>query len=215
MKVLTLFNARRHFGGEDVVVDAVDELLRARGHAVTSWRRTASEIGGGVAGKLSALASSVYSLRSRREMERLLDRVRPDVVHAHNLYPLLSPSVLAACRRRGVPSVLHCHSFLLTCPVTFHYRDGAVCEECLGGREHWCAIHDCRGNRAESVAYALRNAAVRRLRLLHDGVDAFVAPSAFLKRHPPPPGSRRSGSRWCRTRWSCPPRRPIRGRGRT
>jgi glycosyltransferase involved in cell wall biosynthesis len=181
MKVLTLFNKRRRWGGEDVVVDALQQALRSRGVEVHAWIRDLAELNAGVRGKLEALASSVYSRRSGEAMDRLLDGIAPDVVHAHNLYPLLSPSVLAACRHRGVATVLHCHSFLLTCPITLHYTGGEVCERCLGGREYWCALKNCRGSWPESVAYAVRNAVSRRLRLFQDNVDVFVTPSEFTK----------------------------------
>jgi glycosyltransferase involved in cell wall biosynthesis len=183
MIVLTLFNKRRAWGGEDLVVDTLHEVLRSHGVTVHSWLRDVAEIGEGPLSRLSALASSVYSLSSRRAMDRLLGELGPTVVHAHNLHPLLSPSVLAACRRRGAPTLLHCHSFLLTCPVTFHFRAGDICEECLGGREHRCAVHDCRGDLAESAAYALRNMLWRKLGLFRDDVTLFVTPSQFLRRH--------------------------------
>ena len=114
-------------------------------------------------------------------MAETLAADRPDIVHVHNLYPLFSPSVLVACRRAGVPVVMTTHNYTLTCPVTSHLHKGRVCEKCFGGREHWCVLKNCRGNLAESLAYALRSFTARKLRFFHDDVAIQIALSNFAK----------------------------------
>jgi glycosyltransferase involved in cell wall biosynthesis len=115
-------------------------------------------------------------------MEARLDAERPDVVHAHNLYPHFSPSVLMAARKRGVPTVMTVHNHINTCPRSDHLRAGKICERCVGGREYHCVLNNCRGNLLESVAYAGRNAAVRRLRLMADHVTTVIALNGFMGR---------------------------------
>lgn len=179
MRVVNVHNRHAHAGGSEVVFEAITKLLRSRGDEVVVVDRDNKDIKG-LAGRLAAFGSMVYSPSAKREMSALLRDQRPDVVHVHNIYPQLSPSILDACREENVPVVMSVHDYKLTCPTAQHLRDGKVCEKCLGGHEQWCAIHNCRGNRAMSVAYAVRNVAARVSGKIHDGVDAFLCCSQFI-----------------------------------
>lgn len=179
MRVVNVHNRHANPGGSEVVFEAITRLLRSRGDEVIVVDRDNAALSG-LAGKLAAFGSMVYSPSAKREMARLLRAERPDVVHVHNIYPQLSPSILDACREEGVPVAMSVHDYKLTCPTAQHLRDGKPCEKCLGGHEQWCAIHNCRGNRAMSVAYAIRNAAARVSGKVHDGVDAFLCCSNFI-----------------------------------
>ena len=179
MRVVNVHNRHAHAGGSEVVFEAITTLLRSRGDEVVVVDRDNKDIGG-LAAKLAAFGSMVYSPSAKREMAKVLRDARPDVAHVHNIYPQLSPSILDACREENVPVVMSVHDYKLTCPTAQHLRDGKVCEKCLGGREYWCAIHNCRGSRAMSVAYAVRNVAARASGKIDDGVDAFLCCSTFI-----------------------------------
>lgn len=181
MKIVSLFNSRRVWGGEDLVIETIAGLLRKKGDSLYSWIRSNAELGTGLAGKLRAFFSGIYSPAAERAMTRLIEREEPDIVHVHNLYPLFSPAVLSACRQRNVPVVLHCHSYLLTCPSTFHFRDKQLCDKCLGGREYWCLLNNCRGSVFESAGYALRNAVARKFELFSENVTLFIVLSEFTR----------------------------------
>ena len=114
-------------------------------------------------------------------MARIISEGRPDVVHVHNLYPLISPSILLTCREAGVPVVMTCHNHRLICPIGVHFHRGKVCEKCSGGHEYFCALKNCRGNIFESTAYAIRNTLVRKLRLFTDIISIYISMSEFLK----------------------------------
>ena len=86
---------------------------------------------------------------SVREFCALLDSFQPDIVHAHELYPLVSPWILPECTRRGIPVVMSCVDFRLTCPLVTHARQGQVCTKCVGGREHHAVLNNCRGSLPE------------------------------------------------------------------
>lgn len=179
MRVLNVHNRHAGPGGMEVLFEAITTLLRSRGDEVVVLERDNKSIGG-LSGKLNAFGSMIYSRSARDEVRRILRDARPDVMHVHNLYPQLSPSILEAAREEGVPVVMSVQDFKLTCPTAQHLRGGEVCEKCLGGHEQWCAIHNCRGSRAMSVAYAVRNAWHRRRRTIHDGVAAFLCCSKFV-----------------------------------
>ena len=181
MRIIKIFNRRRLPGGEDYVFDKVAKLLKQKDEYVYLWIRSNSELGSGLLGKMKAFIMGIYSPAAGREMNRIIDLECPDVVHAHNILPMFSPSVLVACRRKRVPVVLHCHSYLLTCPTTFHFNKGKLCEKCLGGREYWCIIKNCRNNIFESISYALRNLLARKCNLFSDNVTLLITLSEFAR----------------------------------
>lgn len=169
-------------GGIEAVVDSLVVLLREHGVEALLEARYSADLPAGLRGKLQAFCSGIYSLRAKRTIAKTLAERRPDVVHAHNVYPLLSPSVLVACREAGIPTLVHLHDYYLTCPTYQHLRDGQVCERCCGGREHWAVLLNCRKSWPESVAYALRCAWARRRRLFQENTSLFIALTEFARR---------------------------------
>lgn len=181
MNIVQAHNHQVAHGGSAVAFRSVVDLLRAHGHDVTTVERHNGAIAG-LPAKLRAAGQSVYCAAAKAELAGILRRRDIDVAHAHSLFPLLSPSILDACAEAGVPAVLSVHDFKATCPTSQHFRDGAPCERCLGGREYWCALTNCRGSLAMSAAYALSSALIRRSRRLHERVAAYLPPSAFVAR---------------------------------
>lgn len=155
-------------------------ILRRAGHNTDIFSRTSKSLSG-ARGCLSAFLGGFYPLKALNAFRNLLDDSRPDLVHAHDVYPLISPWIFRICRSRKVPAILTCHDYRMTCPVSTHFRNGRICLECLEKGEWFCARHNCRGNLFESLAYAGRNAWARRLGLFED-VDLFLTPSEFTRR---------------------------------
>jgi glycosyltransferase involved in cell wall biosynthesis len=182
VKLLQVFNQYRSlFNGEERVVEMIAELMANRGHDAQLWTRSSRGMESSLKQKIQATFGAVYNRSARREMNERLKADRPDVVHAHNLYPLLSPSVLMACRAAGVPTVMTVHNNIQTCPRSDHLLHGRICERCVGGREYHCVLNNCRGNLLESVAYAARNAIARRMRLFRDNVTTVIALTEFAR----------------------------------
>ncbi len=179
MRIVNVHNRHAGPGGMEVLFESITRLLRSRGDEVIVVEKDNKDIHG-LPGRLAAFGSMVYSPSAKRAMKELLREHAPDVVHVHNLYPQLSPSILDACREVDVPVVMSVQDYKLTCPTAQHLRDGKVCEKCVGGHEQWCAIHNCRGSRPMSVAYAIRNAAARVSGKIHHGVDAYLCCSNFV-----------------------------------
>ncbi len=182
MKVLQVNNQYRNLcaGTERVVTDTM-ALMAEHGVAAKLVMRSSRGLEKSLLGKVRAFASGVYSWSAYKEMVRTLRQECPDVIHVHNLYPLFSPSVLVACRREGIPTVMTLHNYDLTCPIGCHLYRSSVCERCLGGREYWCILRNCRGRVLESVAYALRRAVALRSRVFHRNVSRFIALTHFGK----------------------------------
>ncbi len=125
MKILQLYNQYRSmFGGEDVVVEATAAIIEKSGSQALLFQRSSRGMDESWTQKLQTVANGFYSRSAHRDLSALLRDERPDVVHAHNLYPMLSPSVLVACREVRIPVVLSLHNYVLTCPTPMHLNRG-------------------------------------------------------------------------------------------
>ena len=89
---------------------------------------------------------------SRRGITDSLIKFEPDVVHIHNTFPLVTPSVLYACRDASVPVVATLHNYKLGCASGTFFRDGRVCHDCLGGSSLHALAHGCYRGSAASTA---------------------------------------------------------------
>ena len=182
MRVLQVYNEQRsRFGGEPTVIDATMRVLQQNGHEARLVVKSSRVLENSILKRMNAFWGGVYNLSAYREMRRLIEKDRPDVVHVHSVYPMFSPSILVACRRKNVPVVMTVHSHNLTCPTWYHLYKGRVCEDCVGGHEYRCVIKNCRNNILESSAYALRSSVARRFRLFHDNVSVLIALTPFAK----------------------------------
>ena len=181
MRICVAHNQYGKFSGEEAVVQAQIGLLEDHGHEVMRFFRSSAEIPAMRLGKLRGLVSGIYSPSSRRAMCTLLRDKRPEVVHVHNVFPLISPSVLSECRRQGVPVVMTVHNYRLVCPNGLHMVNGQICEKCCGGREYWCILRNCTGSLPKSVGYALRNWVARKWRLFLDNVTLYAALTEFQR----------------------------------
>jgi hypothetical protein len=131
--------------------------------------------------RLRDAAAMVYSFRARTAFARLLRRVRPDVVHYHNVYHQLTPAILEAGRDAGVPGVMTLHDYKLVCPRYDLMRHGAPCEACLHEGPTACLRYRCAGSWGASLLLTAE-AALHRERATYDLVRLFLAPSRFLQR---------------------------------
>lgn len=131
--------------------------------------------------KLQRAGRIVYSFEARAKLARLLDAVRPSIVHAHNVYHHLSPSVFGVVRSRGIPLALTLHDFKLLCPAYLMLGPDGPCERCKGGKIHNVLTNRCvKGSTALSSLVFLETAVHRMLGLYSRHVSRFIAPSRFL-----------------------------------
>lgn len=181
MRVCLVHNAYGQLSGEEVAVKALGDCLTSRGHAVIPFFRSSADLDGRQLAKIGVFFTGVYNATARKQFARMLDTERPDVVHIHNLFPLISPSILDETRCRDIPTVMTLHNYRLLCPTGLMFSHGEVCHRCLGGREWWCTFRNCTGEWPKSAGYALRNAVARIRRSFLEGVDRFIALTEFAK----------------------------------
>lgn len=179
MRVLHAYNLHRGGGGADNATLATIEVLRERGVEVETFVRDSRDIPLNLGGKLRAFTDGLYARQAVAEFALRLDTFRPELVQVHELYPLISPWVLPECKRRGIPVVMSVYDYRLTCPTHNHYYQGEICTRCLDGHEFQCLLQNCRGSRAESLAFALRNAVARWFGLFSRNITAYLTPTGF------------------------------------
>lgn len=182
MNILLLHNGYHFRGGEDIAVEQEHALLREHGHDVRLLLEHNDSING-IDGAVSAAVSAVYSARSRKRVAEELRAFRPDVVHVHNFFPLLSPSVYLACHEAGIPVVQTLHNYRLICPGALLFREGHPCEDCVGRSVPWPGVqHACyRGSRPGTAAVAAMLTVHRALQTWTERVDVYVALSQFAR----------------------------------
>jgi glycosyltransferase involved in cell wall biosynthesis len=130
MRVVIVHNQYQQAGGEDAVVREEIALLERHRVDVELYRRDNAEIPG--MSRASVASQTIWSSRTVREMSEVIKRFKPDVVHSHNTFPLVSPSLYFAASRHGIPVVQTLHNFRLFCVQAMFLRDDRVCEDCIG-----------------------------------------------------------------------------------
>lgn len=181
MKILHVFNQPRSRGGSLAATRALIDITRRKGHEVEVFSTDSTDLPNGLRGKVAAAISAFHSPGSVRAFSEALDRFKPDLVHANELFPLISPKVLAICNERGIPVVMTCDDYHLTCPTRNHFRAGDICTKCIDGHEHWAILHNCKQNMPESIVNSLYSANLRHKGLFPSSVDHFITCSEFTK----------------------------------
>ncbi len=154
MNILVVHNKYYYRGGEDTVVDAEASLLRRSGHKVLIYSRDNKEID-----KISTLRLALDTFGSTRTMDdiqRIHQEFKPDIIHAHNIFPLISPSIYKVAKKLRIPIVQTLHNFRLLCPQAMLFRDGKACESCIGKIPWRASLYHCyRNSFAQSSFTAL------------------------------------------------------------
>lgn len=183
MKCLLIHNYYQNSGGEDGVFHAEAEMLRSHGHDVLEYVRCNDEIRSyGIWRRLTLGVRTAWARDSLGDVRRILANEKPDVVHMHNTFPLISPAAYYACSEVNVPVVQTLHNYRLLCAAATLYRDGHICEDCLTKGAFHGVRHGCY--RKSRIATAASGAMVwfhRLRRTWNDRVDRFIALTRFSR----------------------------------
>ena len=177
MRVLVVHNrySSASPSGENRVVDDDVRRLRDDGVEVETYERDSDEIAEfSIARKIELPLRPTYSYEDAKRFRAVLKRFGPDVVHVHNVFPLISPAIIPLAKRAGAAVVQTVHNYRHVCPAGTLFRDGRPCEKCVATRTAWPAVvHGCyRDSRAASVSMSFSTLVNRRLWL---EVDRFLA----------------------------------------
>lgn len=180
LKIIFAHNTYQHRGGEDSVVEAEIVLLRSHGHEVVTYFRHNDDIAAMT--HISAAQQTLWSSRTTSELAELIHSFRPDIIHAHNTFPLMSPSLYWGAERAGIPVVQTLHNFRFMCLNGLFLREGRVCEDCQGRLPWRGVVRKCyRGSGAASAALAGMLTLHRGLGTYRNKVARYIALNDFCR----------------------------------
>ena len=204
MKILQVHNYYQQAGGEDVVVATERAVLEQAGHEVLPYTCSNDDIPVAVDGDwrsrcrafwrlLRVSGQTIWNHGRYREMRKRLRDDQPDVVHVHNFFPRLSPSIFWACAAERVPVVMTLHNYRLLCLNSCLFKtqpdpalsntSAHICERCLTKSFKWPGIRfRCyRGSRAGSATVALMCAVHRWMGTWTRKIDRYVVLTEFQR----------------------------------
>lgn len=184
MRILLIHNFYQQPGGEDGVFRNEKALLERHGHEVSEFTRRNDEIKGySPLQKLKLFADTTYNARLKREFLQFVKQARPEILHFHNTFPLISPAAYSVGRELNIPVVQTLHNYRFLCANGLFYRDGRVCEDCLGKTFPWPGLlHACyRNSRLQTLPVSLMQALHRARKTWQSQIDALIALTGFGK----------------------------------
>lgn len=182
MRILIVHNEYKIRGGEDSVVENESSLLREFGNEVSVTRFSNDDVRS-LADKVLTTLGVIYNKRSSQLIEHETERFRPDVIHVHNFYPRISPSVFFAARKFGIPIVQTVHNYRYICPGAFLLYKGKVCELCTTKTIAYPAVlRGCyRGSRLETALLTAMQTIHNLIGTWRDKVDGYIFLTEFAK----------------------------------
>jgi glycosyltransferase involved in cell wall biosynthesis len=183
MKILIIHNGYQQSGGEDVVVAQETRLLKQNGHVVNLYKRSNDELDDLSFRQRCGLIGRIISADdTRNAVRKILQDFRPDLVHVHNTFLMVSPSVYEACLEEDVPVVQTLHNYRLLCPAATFYREGGHCVECVTHSLLRSVRYGCyRNSRVMSGAVAFMLKTHRSRQTWTTRIDAYIALSDFAR----------------------------------
>ena len=203
MKILLVNTYHFRGGGDSTYTFNLADLLRSKGHEVAFFamqdarnfpdpnsdlfvshvdfrelNRNKSLVTG-----LKTVGRVIYSREAQRKFRELLNRFKPDLVHLQNIHAHISPSVIFEAKKHDLPVFWTLHDYKLICPNTHYYMDhtGELCEACGRGLYYLAILKRCKKGSLLASGVAALEAYAHWLLQVRDRVDAFLAPSLFLR----------------------------------
>jgi glycosyltransferase involved in cell wall biosynthesis len=179
MKVLTVHNNYQQPGGEEQIFATETALLESYGHEILRYTLDNSSIP--QQNPLQLAKNTLWNRSVYDELRSLIRQKQPQVAHFHNTWPLISPAAYYAARDEGVAVIQTLHNYRLLCPNALFFRDGRVCEDCLGRALPLPGVvHGCyRGSRSQSAMVAATVSLHSLLGTWTKVVDTFIVYSQF------------------------------------
>lgn len=183
MRIIMIHNKYQYQGGEDTVFQAESDLLLQQGHSVEQLVFDNKLIQSAI-DKFILAIKGIYNSKSARELEKLIVRFGPDIIHTHNFFPLASPSVFFIAKKYNIPTVVTLHNFRLVCPSATLYYDGKIYEENIHKLLPWHAIVKgvYRDSKLQTAGLALITSFHNVFGTWRSKVDKFIVLTEFAKR---------------------------------
>jgi len=182
MKILLCHNQYQQQGGEDQVFLAEKKLLESYPENTVNLFIVNNDKIKNLFSKISVTLSLSYSIKQKKKLSQILKNNRPDVVHVHNFFPLLSPSIYDACMELNIPVVQTLHNYRIICPSALLMKNNLICEKCINGTPYNAALYRCyRDSIIGSLVVARMVNKHRKQETWNNKVTRFIALTDFAK----------------------------------
>lgn len=181
MRILSVHNSYQIRGGEDESRELEENLLREMGHQVDTYEESNNSLKS--IKPIPLALRTIWSNQSYRTVRRKLREKQYDLIHVQNFFPLISPSIYYAAKSEGIPVVQTLRNYRLLCPNALFFRDGRVCEDCLGKNIPYPGVvHSCyRENRAATAATTAMLTTHRAIGTWTKMVDKYITLTNFAR----------------------------------
>lgn len=179
---VVMFQERNYLlkSGEEVIDFSMqDERNHESAYAANFVSRKDYE--GRTFSKIGQALSLVHSREAVSKIGELIDKTRPDIMHCHNVYHQITPSIISVAKSRNIPVVLTLHDFKPMCPVYVRLQSGRPCSLCLDGDFQHVLTNRCAGGSVRDSALLYAEAVTQRWLGSYEKVDRFLAPSSFMR----------------------------------
>lgn len=182
MEILSVHSNYKIRGGEDESREAEERLLERMGHQVDRYEESNYRMD--ELNPINAATRTVWSIEAYETMKQRLSDRAYDLIHVQNFFPMISPSIYYAARAKGTPVVQTLRNYRLLCPNALFFRDGQVCEDCLGKVIPLPGVlHSCyRQSYLASGVVATMITAHRALQTWNEMVDVYIALTEFARK---------------------------------
>lgn len=178
MKVLAIHNFHRKgsASGDDQVFKSETALLEQNGNTVIKYSVCNDEFdNAGIFSKVKSTFGMLWSFQNYKEVEKIIKKEKPDIVHVHTFFPLLSPSILYAVKRNGCKVVATLHDTRFICPCATSLRGTELCNKCGDGHYLRMCKYGCfKGSRLQSLLVAGIFKYHRARKTFYNQIDKYI-----------------------------------------
>lgn len=131
--------------------------------------------------KLKGAIKILYNFQAKRNISKLIIKEKPDIVHLHIFQHQISPSIIKAIKKHGLPIVYTTHDLKAICPNYKMLNKGKICEKCKKYKYYNCFINSCVKNSYMKSLISVLEGYLHKILKTYDYIDKYIAPSIFYK----------------------------------
>ncbi|MFH0930090.1 MAG: glycosyltransferase [Candidatus Moraniibacteriota bacterium] len=168
--------------GNEVVVFAMDHPENLHSDFSKYFVSRVDYENGSTLNKFKGALRIFWSFEARHKIGKMLDEFQPEIVHIHNIYHQISPSILSEIKKRKIPIAMTVHDWKLICPNYLLNCKEPYCEKCVAGKYWHCVLKKCvKNSYVKSLIAVLGIYFHRWLKIYEKNIDLYIAPSRFVK----------------------------------
>lgn len=132
---------------------------------------------------LKKISRIFWNFEAQKKLKKLIQEEKPDLVHLHNIYHHLSPSIIYTLKKHRLPIVMTLHDYKLFCPNYKFFSQRKICFDCLSKKSYWPSLFKkcVKDSYLKSLVCALEGYWQKSFLKLDKKINAFITPSLFIK----------------------------------